>query len=273
MLLPRSETSRMRTEKKSRLGQNFLADSRAQRLIIEALGPSAEGEVVEIGPGKAAITDLLAARAARLTAIELDPSLAAALRFHFRDNPQVAVIEADVLSVDLAALATGPGRSLAVVGNLPYYITSPILAHLFAHEHALSSAVVMVQLEVAERIVAEPGTSEYGLLSVLCRLYAEVELLFNLPPEAFTPPPKVHSAVVRLRFAPRWAELGVEPAPFRRFLAACFAQKRKTLGNNLRAAGYKPEEVSRALESLKPTARAEELAPPELAALFRALQA
>lgn len=262
----------MRPEKKSRLGQNFLVDSRAQRLIVDALGASADGEVVEIGPGKAAITDLLAARAARLFAIELDPALAAALRFRFRDNPHVNVLEADVLSVDLASLAMGKGRSLAVVGNLPYYITSPILAHLFAQERALSSAVVMVQREVAERIVAEPGTSEYGLLSVLCRIHAEVELLFHLPPEAFTPPPEVHSSVVRLLFAPRWAELGVESAPFRRFLAACFAQKRKTLGNNLRAAGYGAEQVSSALATLKPTARAEELAPAELAAVYRALQ-
>ncbi len=255
-----------------RLGQNFLTDARAQRQIADALGPAATGTVIEIGPGKAAITELLAERASRLVAIELDPALAAALRFRFREQSSVHVLEADVLSVDLLALATGPGRSLAVVGNLPYYITSPILMHLFAHEAAISRAVVMVQREVAERIVAPPGTSDYGLLSVLCQIHARAELLFALPPEAFTPPPKVHSAVVRLEFAPMWNELGVEPGSFRAFLQSCFAQKRKTLLNNLRAAGYDTLALLAALSGHKAPVRAEELSPSELASIFRALQ-
>ncbi len=254
-----------------RLGQNFLADTRARRRIAEALGPAGLGTVLEIGPGKAAITDLLAERASRLIAVELDPALAAALRFRFREQPSVSVLEADVLAIDLSALAPEPGRSLAIVGNLPYYITSPILMHLFAHEAAISGAVIMVQREVAERIVAEPGTSDYGLLSVLCRMHAQAELLFALPPEAFTPSPQVHSAVVRLAFAPRWHELGVQPEPFRRFLQGCFAQKRKTLGNNLRAAGYRPEAAQDALAGCKPSVRAEELTPSEMAGIFRAL--
>ena len=126
----------------------------------------------------------------------------------------------------------------------------------------------MVQREVAERITAVPGTSEYGLLSVLCQLHARVELLFGLPPAAFSPPPDVHSAVVRFDFAPRWAELGVAPAPFTAFLRACFAQKRKTLANNLRAAGYTSAKITAALRESSATTRAEEQSPGELAELF-----
>jgi len=264
----------MRPGQRSRLGQNFLVDTRAQRLIAEALGAPAAGTVVEIGPGRAAITELLAARATRLVAVELDSALVAALRTRYRDMPHVKILEADVLDVDISALATTPGRSLAIAGNLPYYITSPILQHLFAHEHAISRAVLMVQREVAERIVAVPGTSDYGLLTVLCAMYTRAELLFTLPPSAFAPPPSVHSAVVRLEFAPRWEELGVVREPFLRFLKVCFAQKRKTLANNLRAAGWIAGDVARVLSEsrLGPVARAEELSPSALAALFRLLQ-
>jgi 16S rRNA (adenine1518-N6/adenine1519-N6)-dimethyltransferase len=264
----------MKSRQKSVLGQNFLADTGAQRRVVDALGASATGDVVEIGPGKAAITDLLVGRAARLLAIEVDPALAAWLRLRYSGMPHVEVLRADVLSVDFTSLARAPGRSLAVVGNLPYYITSPILGHLFAHEQGISRAVVMVQREVAERITARPGTRDYGLLSVLCQMHTQPELLFTLPPEAFTPPPEIHSAVVRLEFAPRWAELGVSPQPFRLFLEACFAQKRKTLNNNLRSAGYAPMSIAEALAagSKLATARAEELSPPELAAIYRLLQ-
>jgi 16S rRNA (adenine1518-N6/adenine1519-N6)-dimethyltransferase len=273
--------------KKPKLGQNFLVDTEAQRRIVEALGPAVRGAVVEIGPGKAAITSLLAARARRLFAIELDPLLAAGLRSRFAlqvdpGERQVTVIEADVLTVDLYEIAAAclvpgsaepAGRSLAVIGNLPYYITSPILQHLFTHEAVISRAVVMVQREVAERMTAEPGSRDYGLLSVLCQLYAQTELLFVLPPAAFAPPPAVHSAIVRLEFAPKWSELGLEPKPFTRFLGQCFAQKRKTLRNNLLAAGYSAEEVVAATTAgrVDAGARAEALHVDELAAVSRSL--
>ncbi len=258
---------------KTKLGQHFLVDTNAQRAIAAALGEAARGDVVEIGPGKAAITALLAGRAARLVAIELDGELAARLRTQFGSAPSVEVLDADVLTVDLSALARTPGRSLAVLGNLPYYITSPILQHLFKHEAVLSQAVVMVQREVAERITAVPGTRAYGLLSVLCQIHTRAELLFTLPPHAFQPPPEVDSAVVRMRFAPRWAELAVPQAAFTGFLQGCFAQKRKTLVNNLRAAGYAPERIVQALKTAGGSGRerAEELAPERLAAVYRAL--
>jgi 16S rRNA (adenine1518-N6/adenine1519-N6)-dimethyltransferase len=262
-------------KQKPRLGQNFLNDTRAQQRIVDALGDTSAGTVVEIGPGRAALTELLARRARRLVAIELDSSLAAGLRFRFREQPSVEIVESDVLKVDLSSLAgTESERSLSVLGNLPYYITSPILQHLFAHERVVRRAVVMVQLEVAERMAAEPGSRDYGLLSVLCRMHAQTELLFDLPPEAFSPPPKVRSAVVRMEFAPLRKELGIEPKAFRKFLNACFAQKRKTLANNLRAAGYLPEPIASALAGagLKPSTRAEELTLEELNGVARALK-
>ena len=139
----------MQRRTKSKLGQNFLIDAQAQRAIVAALGEAGRGDVVEIGPGKAAMTTLLAGRAARLVAVELDPELAARLRAQFSSTSSVEVLQADVLTVNLTGLARSSGRSLAVLGNLPYYITSPILQHLFTHEAVFSEAVVMVQREVA----------------------------------------------------------------------------------------------------------------------------
>ncbi len=264
----------MSTKKKPKLGQNFLTDAQAQRRIVDALGAAAAGTVVEIGPGRAAITALLAERAARLVAIELDARLAAGIRAEYGALGNVEVIEADVLAVDLSALAMEPGRTLAVVGNLPYYITSPILQHLFAHERVLRRAVVMVQREVADRMTAVPGTSEYGVLSVLCRMHAQVDLLFTLPPAAFTPPPEVYSSVVRMEFAPQWESLGISAGRFSGFLRECFAQKRKTLRNNLLAAGHAAEAVTGALaaDGLGEAVRAEQLSPAQLAGLFHALR-
>jgi 16S rRNA (adenine1518-N6/adenine1519-N6)-dimethyltransferase len=259
---------------KARLGQNFLVDVGAQRAIADALGDVRQQTVVEIGPGRAAITDLLARRARRLLAIELDRELAAGLRVRFEGSECVEVVERDVLDVDLTQLAGGAGEKMAVVGNLPYYITSDILLHLFKHEAVLGRAVLMVQREVADRIVASPGTRDYGMLSATCQLYARVERLFSLPPEAFSPAPQVHSSVVRLTMGPRFAELGVEAAGFLGYLRVCFAQKRKTLANNLRAAGYAAELVERALEvaGVKAQARAETLKLEKQALLFLALE-
>ncbi|MDR3744667.1 MAG: 16S rRNA (adenine(1518)-N(6)/adenine(1519)-N(6))-dimethyltransferase RsmA [Acidobacteriaceae bacterium] len=265
--------------RKPKLGQNFLIDENARQSIVDALGDASARTVIEIGPGHGAITELLATRCRRLIAIELDPSLAAELRFHFRAQPNVEVLEADVLDVDLASLVA-PGESADVVGNLPYYITSPILLRLFAAGCSghLARAVVMMQREVADRLAAEPGHREYGLLSATTQINARVERLFTLPPAAFNPPPDVFSTVLRLEFAPRFAELGVEPAAFEVFLRTCFAQKRKTLANNLRAhsrngvASYTPEQIRAAWPAeIPPQARAESLALEPLAALHRAL--
>jgi 16S rRNA (adenine1518-N6/adenine1519-N6)-dimethyltransferase len=275
--------------RKPKLGQNFLIDDTARQAIADALGPTADRTVLEIGPGHGAITTILAGQCRRLVAIELDRALAAELRFRFRDQPHVEILEADVLEIDLATLIP-PGETADVIGNLPYYITSPILLRLFAsargngesargnaesaaHGH-LSRAVLMMQREVADRLAAAPGVRDYGLLSATTQMNARVETLFTLPPAAFSPPPDVYSTVLRLEFAPRFRELGVDAAGFDTFLKACFAQKRKTLANNLRAAGYSPETLHASWPAEIPLlARAESLALEPMASLYRALNA
>lgn len=253
---------------KPKLGQNFLVDAAARLRIVEALGDISNRTVVEIGPGKAAITSLLAQKTPRLIAVELDRELAARLRETFQE-PRVRVIEQDILTVDLAALREGDEK-LLVVGNLPYYITSDILLHLFHYHGAVEQAVVMMQREVAERVAAAPGSRDYGVLSATTQLYAQVDSLMTLPPGAFSPPPQVYSSVLRLRFAPRFAELGVEAETFIPFLRKCFAQKRKTLSNNLRAAGYETAALAAAAEKAEVSlqARAEALSLEEMARLF-----
>lgn len=258
---------------KPKLGQNFLNDAEAARRIVAALGEIAGRTVVEIGPGRGMLTALLAARAGHVLAVELDREFAAGLRSHF-DPTQVTIAEQDILQFDFipaAGLALGTVR---VVGNLPYYITSPILLKLAASHASLDLAVLMVQREVADRVTAPPGSRDYSLLSATVQMYGPVERLFTLPPSAFTPPPQVHSAVFRWRFAPRFAELGVAEAEFLRFLRQAFAQKRKTLANNLRAAGIPPAAAVTALAKagIDAQARAEAVPLESLAALWRSLQ-
>ncbi len=260
--------------RKPKLGQNFLVDDAARHRIADALGDVSARTVIEIGPGHGAITSILAERAKKLICIELDRSLAPELRFRFRNHPNVEIVEADVLQTDLSALAD-KGDNALVIGNLPYYITSDILLHLFAHSEALDIAVVMMQREVADRVAAIPGARDFGLLSATAQMYAGVNSLFTLPPDAFSPPPDVYSTVVRMRFAPRFAELAIDDrAGFDRFLKQCFQQKRKTLSNNLRASGYLPTQISTACgeATVEPGTRAEALPLDRFAALFVAIQ-
>jgi len=262
---------------KPRLGQNFLVDAEAVERIVTGLGAGlgdlAGRTVVEIGPGRGALTAALAARAGRVVAIELDRELAAGLRRRF-DPERVNIVEQDVLQFDFAAAAAEAGERLRVVGNLPYYITSPILLRLAAHHAALDVGVLMVQREVAERVTAAPGSRDYGLLSVTVQMYGPAETLFTLPPSAFSPPPQVHSTVFRWRFAPRFAELGVDEGGFLRFLRQVFAQKRKTLANNLRAAGVAPGFAAATFASvgISAQARAEAVPVEALAMLWRELK-
>jgi 16S rRNA (adenine1518-N6/adenine1519-N6)-dimethyltransferase len=246
-------------QRKPKLGQNFLVDDAARHRIADALGDVRNRTVIEIGPGHGAITTILAERAQKLTCIELDRALAPELRFRFRNHPNVEIIEADVLATDLSALVPA-GEKALVIGNLPYYITSDILFHLCAYESAIETAVVMMQREVADRVSAEPGTRDFGLLSATMQMHARVAALFTLPPQAFSPPPDVYSTVLRLDFAPRFAELHIaDPRDFDGFLKACFQQKRKTLSNNLRSAGYTGEQIAAACiaAGTAPTERAE----------------
>jgi 16S rRNA (adenine1518-N6/adenine1519-N6)-dimethyltransferase len=227
---------------------------------------------------------LLARRARRLIAVELDRVLAAQLRLKFGMSRNVEVIEGDVLAIDFDSLfGPKPGLSqpgiqlkpepVKVVGNLPYYITSDILLRLFEFSKYFDSIVIMVQREVADRIAAEPGGRDYGMLSATAQLYCRVEKLFTLPPQAFVPPPKVHSTLLRLTVDPQQEKLGVAGDGFIDFLRLSFGQKRKTLWNNLKSK-YEGPELKRALADakVKPTARAETLSLEESATIFRALR-
>jgi 16S rRNA (adenine1518-N6/adenine1519-N6)-dimethyltransferase len=258
--------------RKPKLGQNFLSDPTAAHRIVDALGGVEQETVIEIGPGRGVLTGLLARRAHRVLAVELDSGLAAGLRSQFAQEP-VTVIEQDVLRFDFAAAGAQAGGRLTVIGNLPYYITSPILLKLAASHGFLKSAVLMVQREVADRVAAAPGSRDYGLLSVTVQMHGTVEKLFTLPPEAFSPPPEVHSTVFRWRFATRFAELCVKEEQFLRFVRQAFAQKRKTLANNLRAAGFDSQTVAAALTAagIERQARAESVPIEALAALGRSL--
>ncbi len=270
--------------RKPKLGQNFLIDETASRRIAESLGDTTTRTVVEIGPGHGAITALLAPRCARLHCIEFDPALARELTFRFRNDPHVTIHTADILETNLAPLLTDapqpdtgnePPTSLDVIGNLPYYITSDILLHLFAAARTgiLRRAVLMMQREVADRIAASPGSSDYGALSAFTQMHAHAEPLFTLPPGAFSPPPDVFSTVLRLDFAPRFTELNVDAEGFNKFLRSTFAQKRKTLSNNLRAAGYDAARLTAAWPASIPAQARSEAVPLEaVAALYRALR-
>jgi len=268
---------------KARLGQNFLADHAAAEQIVAALGDISRSVVVEIGPGRGALTGILAQKAGRLIAIELDRMLAAGLRLQYADRGNVEILEGDVLSVDFRAVLNRPGAPIPdlvpaahgkaqVIGNLPYYITSDILLRLFEFHELFSQIVIMVQLEVAERITAQAGTSDFGLLSATAQLYTQPRRLFTLPPEAFSPPPRVHSAVVRMKVAPRFEELGVAAKEFIGFLKLAFAMKRKTLMNNLKK-HYEEDAIRSALREagVRPDARAEALPLEKSAAVFRRL--
>jgi len=269
--------------KKPKLGQHFLTDTSAAARIVEALGDISQSTVLEIGPGRGGLTLSLSRRARRVIAVETDRVLAAQLRMNFSLVPNLEIIEGDILAVDFDTLfgpkpgSTRPGMEQApekvrVVGNLPYFITSDILLRLFEYRKYFEVLVLMVQKEVADRLAAHPGVSEYGLLSATAQLYARVEKLFTLPPGSFSPPPKVHSTVVRLVLSPRLQKLRVSEAEFMRFLKLSFAQKRKTLWNNLRA-HYAPEDLKRAMMKAKiePAIRAEALTLEESASLFREL--
>jgi 16S rRNA (adenine1518-N6/adenine1519-N6)-dimethyltransferase len=258
---------------KPKLGQNFLNDAQAVQRIAASLGDLSGRTVVEIGPGAGAITSALAARAAHVVAVELDHDLAAHLRTQFPLD-RVTVVNRDVLLYDFAAASTATGQPLLVFGNLPYGITSQILLKLAASHTSLDRAVLMVQREVADRIAAPPGSRDYGLLSVTVQMYGPAEKLFTLPPESFSPPPDVHSTVFRWRFAPRFVELGLDEASFLPFVRKAFAQKRKTLANNLRAAGIVPAAAAAALAhaAIDPQARAEALPIEALAALWHSIQ-
>ena len=245
-----------------RLGQHFLARPSILERIAEIACPAQTGTVLEIGPGRGALTSHLLARAGRVIAIEIDPVLVHYLQAKFRDEPRLTLVANDVLKVDLAQWG-----EVTVAGNLPYYITSPIVERTLALGGQLRRAVFLVQKEVAQRLTASPGSRDYGYLSVQTQLLSAPELVLGVPADAFRPRPKVDSAVVQL--IPRNDFPALDRAAFLDFVSRTFRQKRKKIRNNL--IGLYDRAL---LDSVPATGqRAEQLSIPELVDLYRQLAA
>ena len=253
------------------LGQHFLSDPRILERIVDALELDVGDTVLEIGPGRGSMSELLARRAKRVVLIEIDRALAALLRQRFADRPSVEVLQADVLTVDLARAAGS--AEFKLVGNVPYYITTPILFHALSAPRP-KRAVYLVQREVAERIVAAPGSSAYGALSVNVQAVARADMLFRVAAGAFHPPPKVESAVVRIDPRADPVVSSGEEVAFRRFVQDAFGMRRKQLRRVLRELlDIDAARADAILEQLglDGAARSETLAPERFAALFRAV--
>lgn len=253
---------------KKRLGQHFLTDPKLLGRIADALGATRDDTVIEIGPGRGALTEQLLARAGRVIAIELDRELAPRLAARWQDEPRFTLVEGDVLAQDLGTLAGGP---YLLAGNVPYNITTPILFHAMRHPRP-ARAVYLVQREVAERVVAAPGSESYGALSVNLQALADAEMLFGVAARAFTPPPKVESAVIRVR--PRATALLApqEEEPFRILVQGAFGLRRKQMRRVLRTLrGWDAARADAALAraAIDPQARPETLAPEDFLRLLR----
>ncbi|HZT58287.1 MAG TPA: 16S rRNA (adenine(1518)-N(6)/adenine(1519)-N(6))-dimethyltransferase RsmA [Pyrinomonadaceae bacterium] len=252
---------------KKRLGQNFLVDEGYARRIVSALAPRAGEAVVEIGPGRGALTALLVESGARVVAVELDRELVPLLRERFGGRDNFTLLEADALEVDFCS-AVEPATRAGVVANLPYNISTAILQRLIGQRRCVAEMVLMLQREVVERITARPGSTARGYLTVLVEAFCETEALFDVPPAAFRPVPKVWSTVARLRVRENPLR-GADNPLLWRVVSAGFAQRRKTIQNNLRHA---PEDVRARVESaggassvleaagVEPSRRAETLA-------------
>jgi 16S rRNA (adenine1518-N6/adenine1519-N6)-dimethyltransferase len=254
------------------LGQHFLHDRAFLARIVDAVAPAPQETVVEIGAGRGALTDLLRDRAGRVVAIEYDRMLAALLRERYAEDERVSIVEADVLEVDLSSAA---GGAFALVGNVPYYITTPILFHALRPPRA-DRAVFLVQREVAERMTANPGSQEFGALTVNLQSLARTELLFRVPAGAFRPPPKVESAVVRVTpLAEPLVRSGDEGA-FREMVQGIFGFRRKQMRRVLRElSGLTPSQAEDVLRAahIDADTRPETIAPIQFVELFERLRA
>lgn len=265
---------------RQRLGQHFLANPDWQEQISRAIHVSRHSTApisskdycwIEIGAGHGEMTEHLASTGAPVYAVEIDAHLGDGLRHLSKQFRNLTVIQGDALEVDIPAIAAG--RRVRVYGNLPYYITSPILHRLFSFADLIDEIHVVIQTEVALRLAAQPGTKAYGYLSVAAQLYSRPEFVFEIPREAFSPPPEVTSALVTLRLPGERAKLALpDIESFLDFVKLCFARKRKNLVNNLRTLAA-PETVRKILISLnlRPDARAEQLSAAQFAALFCSL--
>jgi 16S rRNA (adenine1518-N6/adenine1519-N6)-dimethyltransferase len=248
---------------KKRLGQHFLHDPAVIRRLVDVIRPQPGDAMVEIGGGPGALTIPLCEKVERLHVVEVDRELAAALPSRVAQPQRLVVHEADALTFDFGALAPGP-RSLRVVGNLPYNISTPLLFHLFQFAPLVKDLHVMLQREVVERMTASPGGKEYGRLTVMVAFWARAEVCFDIGPGAFTPPPKVWSTVVRLVPHATPPFVVHDAARFARLVAQLFSMRRKTLGRALKGS-LTPVEIASA--GIDPKARPETLAPADFARL------
>jgi 16S rRNA (adenine1518-N6/adenine1519-N6)-dimethyltransferase len=266
---------------RQRLGQHFLSDAGWREKIARAIRVSPHGMPtqptdnddcwIEIGAGHGEMTEHLLKTGAPVIAVELDAPLVERLQKMAQTHANLKVVSGDILQTDLLAIADH--RRMKIYGSLPYYITSPILHHFFEYADKIDEIHIVIQWEVAQRLTARPGNKVYGYLSVATQLYARPEIALRLPRGAFRPPPKVGSALVTLRFPGERANLNIhDEAAFLEFVKACFAQKRKTLSNNLRALAA-PQTVRSLLKglNLSEDARAEQLTVAKFAALYRAI--
>lgn len=225
-----------------RFGQNFLTDPGISNRIVEALDPSADETIIEIGPGRGALTALLLERAGTLVAIEFDQKLIPLLSDKFNSNPNFKLIQDDALVTDFCD-AIRPAVQARVVANLPYNVATAILQRLIEQRHCLTELVVMLQKEVVDRITAPPGTAERGYLSVFVQTYCKVEKLFEVAPGSFRPAPKVWSSVIRLTLRPGLPGVVRNEKLLWQVVSAGFAQRRKTMLNNLRNAPNLLQEI------------------------------
>jgi 16S rRNA (adenine1518-N6/adenine1519-N6)-dimethyltransferase len=272
--VPRAPVYRTAARGRTRaLGQHFLRDRSVVDRIVDLVAPTARDLVVEIGPGRGALTQTLAARAGRLLALEVDAELAAGLQARFATSSHVEVRQADARHFDyrsLRALAPDPAGRVLVVGNLPYSVGKPILAALVEAGPAIDEMALMLQKEVALRVAAEPGGKTYGALSVLTQVRCRVRLAFPVPPGAFSPPPQVDSAVLHLASHREPPVPVADPARFTTVVRAAFSQRRKSLANALAAGlGVGAERARRLIEAvgIDPGRRAETLTLAEFARL------
>jgi 16S rRNA (adenine1518-N6/adenine1519-N6)-dimethyltransferase len=255
---------------RKRFGQHFLTDPRILDRIVGALELRGTETVIEVGPGRGTLTDRLADKSGRLFAMEIDRDLVAQLRQRYSNRPHVQIVEGDVLKTPFASVAGGP---YVLIGNVPYYITTPILFHALERPRA-ERAVFLVQREVAERMGAAPDSDNYGALSVNVQALATVEVLFRVAAGAFNPPPKVESAVVRVTPRSDPVVSADEETGFSSFVIAAFSQRRKQLGSIIRSIASVDTAAAAALVSaagLDPRARPETLGPSEFAELYRTI--
>lgn len=231
---PRNILGRHDLRPLKRYGQSFLADANIMRRIVDALGIGTDDVVVEIGAGIGTLTGMLAERASRVIALEIDRRMVSVLAGETAQWPNIVIVPGDVLTFDFSSVAAEPGGTVLVVGNVPYNISSQILVRLIHFRDCYSAAVLMFQKELAERITALPGSSRYGSLSVLAALYLTTSKVMTVPPKAFFPPPKVHSMVLRLEPRDRPLHAVHDHEQFRAIVRAAFAHRRKTLLNSLK---------------------------------------